>query len=166
MVLHFAALPGATWSVLPNESIAGVIAAPASGLAGSAPGEGLREFVPTTVKLVAEWSAGMIELLGVLIITLLSFYALGFALYRLVRGVDGHTVFREMRMRLVGGILIGLELLVAADIIHTVAVELTYASIGVLTIIVLIRTFLSFTLELELTGRWPWQKRPSDLPEP
>ena len=56
------------------------------------------------------------------------------------------------------GILLGLEFLVAADIIHTVAVELTFTTVGVLAVIVLIRTFLSFTLDLELTGRWPWQE--------
>ncbi len=56
-------------------------------------------------------------------------------------------------------ILLGLEFLVAADIIRTVAVSPTFRGVGVLAIIVLIRTFLSFTLELELEGRWPWQKR-------
>ena len=50
----------------------------------------------------------------------------------------------------------------AADIIRTVAVAPTYESVGVLAIIVLIRTFLSFSLELEITGRWPWQKQPED----
>ncbi len=55
-------------------------------------------------------------------------------------------------------ILLGLELLVAADIIRTVAVTPTFQSVGVLAIIVVIRTFLSFSLELEITGRWPWQK--------
>ena len=59
-------------------------------------------------------------------------------------------------------ILLGLELLVAADIIRTVAVTPTYESVGVLAIIVLIRTFLSFSLELEITGRWPWQKESSE----
>ena len=56
-------------------------------------------------------------------------------------------------------ILLGLELLVAADIIKTVAVTPTLESVLVLAIIVLIRTFLSWSLELEVSGRWPWQKR-------
>lgn len=55
------------------------------------------------------------------------------------------------------GILLGLELLVAGDIIRTVVVGPTFTSVGVLAVIVLIRTFLSFSLEVELTGRWPWQ---------
>ena len=56
-------------------------------------------------------------------------------------------------------ILLGLELLVAADIIKTVAVTPTLDSVVVLAVIVLIRTFLSWSLELEISGRWPWQKR-------
>ena len=58
-------------------------------------------------------------------------------------------------------ILLGLEFLVAADIIHTVAVDPTLQSLSVLAGIVLIRTFLSFSLEVEIEGRWPWQKRRS-----
>lgn len=68
------------------------------------------------------------------------------------------TVYRAYRQLLGRSILLGLELLVAADIIRTVAVTPTFESLGVLAIIVLIRTFLSFSLELEITGRWPWQK--------
>ena len=48
----------------------------------------------------------------------------------------------------------------AADIVRTVAVTPTIRSVSVLGVIVLIRTFLSFSLELEITGRWPWQKAP------
>lgn len=118
------------------------------------------------VQPVAEWCAAVIECLGVGIITALVGYSLLFAAFQLLRRVGGKVVFRELRARLVGGILIGLELLVAADIIHTVAVELTYSSIGVLVIVVLVRTFLSFTLELELTGHWPWQKKPGEMEGP
>ena len=50
-----------------------------------------------------------------------------------------------------------LEFLIAADIIETVAVDKSYASLGMLAGLVLIRTFLSFALELEVSGRWPWQ---------
>lgn len=55
-------------------------------------------------------------------------------------------------------ILTGLELLVAADIIRTVAIEPTMESVLVLGLIVIIRTFLSFSLEVEIEGHWPWQK--------
>lgn len=70
-------------------------------------------------------------------------------------------IYRSFRQQLGRSILLGLELLVAADIIRTVAVTPTLGSIGVLAGIVLIRTFLSFSLELEITGRWPWQKPPT-----
>jgi uncharacterized membrane protein len=67
--------------------------------------------------------------------------------------------YRALRQRLGRAILLGLELLVAADIIRTVAVTPTFTSAGVLGIIVVIRTFLSFSLEVELEGRWPWQPK-------
>jgi uncharacterized membrane protein len=52
----------------------------------------------------------------------------------------------------------GLEVLVAADIVKTIALELTFMSLGVLAGLVLVRTFLSWTLVLEIEGRWPWQR--------
>ncbi len=67
--------------------------------------------------------------------------------------------YRDLRADLGRAILLGLEFLVAADIIGTVAVEPTFGSLGVLALIVSIRTFLSFSLELEISGRWPWQHR-------
>ena len=66
-------------------------------------------------------------------------------------------IYRHFRRQLGRSILLGLELLVAADIIRTVAVTPTLSSVLVLALIVAIRTFLSFSLELEITGRWPWQ---------
>jgi len=68
-------------------------------------------------------------------------------------------VYRRFRQRLAQTILLGLELLVAGDIIRTVAATPSLTSVAILASIVLIRTFLSFSLELETTGRWPWQKR-------
>ncbi|MGX1162217.1 uncharacterized protein DUF1622 [Arthrobacter sp. SLBN-100] len=73
-------------------------------------------------------------------------------------GTGKLSFYRLYRQLLGRSILLGLELLVAADIIRTVAVTPTFETVGVLAIIVLIRTFLSFSLELEITGRWPWQK--------
>ena len=67
-------------------------------------------------------------------------------------------VYRVFRQQLGRSILLGLEFLVAADIIRTVAVIPDARSVAVLAGIVLIRTFLSFSLELEVTGYWPWQK--------
>lgn len=68
------------------------------------------------------------------------------------------AVYRMFRQEVGRAILLGLELLVAADIIRTVAVSPTLESVAVLSGIVLVRTFLSFSLEVELTGVWPWQR--------
>jgi uncharacterized membrane protein len=76
--------------------------------------------------------------------------------------------YREFRHSLGRAILLGLEFLVAGDIIRSVAASPTFRDLGVLAIIVGVRTWLSFTLELELTGRWPWQKSktsPADVLE-
>ena len=77
-----------------------------------------------------------------------------------VRGLQrsSPTVYGDFRRFFGRSILLGLEFLVAADIIRTVAVTPTLESVAVLAAIVLIRTFLSFSLELEITGRWPWEK--------
>jgi len=79
-----------------------------------------------------------------------------------VRLQDWRTAYERYRANLGRGILIGLELLVAADIIATVTAPLTVSSVGLLAAIVLIRTFLSFSLETEIEGCWPWErwKRP------
>lgn len=83
-----------------------------------------------------------------------------------IQGYNAERVFREVRQRLGRGILLGLEFLIAADIILTVAIDLTFESVGVLALIVLVRTFLSFTLEVELTGSWPWQGSSQAKDEP
>ncbi|MDP8936218.1 MAG: DUF1622 domain-containing protein [Actinomycetota bacterium] len=79
-----------------------------------------------------------------------------------LRGVAGRPgtleAYRAYRQNLGRAILLGLELLVAADIIRTVAIHPSFTSAGVLAIIVAIRTFLSMSLELEISGRWPWQR--------
>ncbi|SFV36917.1 Uncharacterized membrane protein [Devosia crocina] len=75
------------------------------------------------------------------------------------------SAYHRLRSSLGRSILLGLELLVAADIINTVAIEPTLESLAVLGGIVLIRTFLSLSLEVEIEGRWPWQQaRGKDAP--
>lgn len=68
------------------------------------------------------------------------------------------AAYRALRRGLARAILLGLELFVAGDIIRTVTVSPSFRTVGVLAIIVVIRTFLSFTLEAEIEGRWPWQQ--------
>jgi uncharacterized membrane protein len=101
----------------------------------------------------------VIDSVGVAIIVVGAILAAVMALRGLAaREVDVYADFRKYLGR---SILLGLELLVAADIIRTVAVTPTVKSVSVLAGIVLIRTFLSFSLELEITGRWPWEKKPA-----
>ena len=89
----------------------------------------------------------------------------GFQPERQPAGSAPLSVYRSYRQLLGRSILLGLELLVAADIIRSVAVAPTFEGVGVLAIIVLIRTFLSFSLELEITGRWPWQTQREGSPD-
>ena len=106
---------------------------------------------------VVEIVGKAIDATGVVVIVGGALLALAMTLQR-----RGQTeVYESFRRQLGRSILLGLEFLVAADIIRTVAVTPTVQSVLVLAGIVLIRTFLSFSLQLEMTGAWPWQKRRS-----
>lgn len=111
-------------------------------------------FFKTTVDVVSR----AIDAGGVLILVVGLVVASGL----FVRGVVGDrrndTAYRNYRQRIGKTILLGLEFLVAADIIRTVAVDPTFRGVGVLAVIVVVRTFLSFALEVELEGQWPWQR--------
>lgn len=119
----------------------------------------LKQFAET-VSLVVDTAGACVIVLG-----------LGWALanFALDRGSAGdsnlrpgnarETRYRRLRQNVGRGILLGLEFMVAGDIIRTVAVEPTITGVIVLAGIVLIRTFLSMSLEVELEGRWPWQQR-------
>jgi len=72
---------------------------------------------------------------------------------------DWRSSYEGYRANLGRGILLGLELLVGADIIGTITAPLTFTSVGLLAVIIVIRTFLSFSLETEIEGCWPWQRR-------
>jgi uncharacterized membrane protein len=94
---------------------------------------------------------------GVVVIMVGALFAFARAVICLARReADVYRRFRELLGRV---ILLGLELLVAGDIVRTVAAKPSLTSVAVLGAIVLIRTFLSFSLEVEISGRWPWQKR-------
>jgi uncharacterized membrane protein len=71
---------------------------------------------------------------------------------------DAQVAYRTLRQLFGGGLLIAVEILVAADLISTVAVDPTFENVAVLGIIVLIRTFLSFSLETEIEGEFPWRR--------
>lgn len=105
---------------------------------------------------VVETIGQAIDIVGITVIAGGAVISAAATIVRMLKaGTDLYRIFRE---RLGRGILLGLEFLVAADIIRTVAISPTGESVAVLAGIVLIRTFLSFSLELEITGYWPWQK--------
>ncbi len=116
-------------------------------------------FMSEIIRPAAEWSATLLEAAGIAVIIAMAIYALGSTLFQTFGSSKTHKVYETGRQILGRGILFGLEFLVAADIIHTVAVDLTFRTVGVLAVVVLIRTFLSFTLDVELTGHWPWQQK-------
>jgi uncharacterized membrane protein len=94
---------------------------------------------------------------GVCIVAVGSFLAV--ARFLLRRGLDFGHAYRLLREDVGRAILLGLEFLIAGDIIRSVVVDPTVLNIVTLGLIVLIRTFLSMTLQLEVEGRWPWQQR-------
>ncbi|WP_338502657.1 DUF1622 domain-containing protein [Sphingomonas kaistensis] len=104
----------------------------------------------------------VVEIAGVAIIVLGAFATLFLFLVRLAKGENRDQATTDFRSSLGRAILLGLEFLVAADIINTVAIEPTLNSLAILAGIVAIRTFLSFSLEAEIDGRWPWQRAASE----
>ena len=101
--------------------------------------------------------AKLLELAGVCIIlagALLS--SIFFMMQGAARG--WRAAYERYRANLGRAILLGLELLVGADIMSTITAPLTFTSVGLLACIVFIRTFLSFSLETEIEGCWPWQR--------
>ncbi|MGJ9373798.1 DUF1622 domain-containing protein [Nesterenkonia sp. CF4.4] len=96
-----------------------------------------------------------VDAAGVAVMVIGISIASGLAGWRYLRRKD--LVFEEYRRWVGRSILLGLEILIAADIIRTIAIGVSVEAILALGLVVLIRTFLSFTLQLEMTGRWPWQ---------
>jgi uncharacterized membrane protein len=105
-----------------------------------------------------EYAALAIEILAVVIIVGAIFYALGHYVFRAAIRPEHEELYRQLKVRLGRALLLGLEILVAADIVRTVALEATLQSVAVLGLLVLIRTFLSWALVVEIEGRWPWQR--------
>lgn len=105
----------------------------------------------------------VVDSAGVLVIVVGALFATGrFVLSR--RREDGKP-YRLYRQDLGRAILLGLEFLIAGDIIRTAVVAPTLENVVILGLIVLIRTFLSMALQLEVEGRWPWQ-RSEEIPAP
>lgn len=107
------------------------------------------------------WAVRMLEIGGVAVIFLGSIAATIGYLRQVAARTAPDDRFRSFRASLGRSILLGLEFLVAADIVRTVTIDLTLDGLGVLAVLVLIRTFLSLALETEIEGHWPWQREPA-----
>lgn len=110
------------------------------------------------------WISLGLEAAGVAAIVAGVLFAVALVVRQVARGAERGETYHLFRTSLARAILLGLEFLVAADIIGTVAVDPTLQNLAVLGLIVLIRTFLSFALEVEITGRWPWQQAAAQEP--
>ena len=110
------------------------------------------------IKHTIELIVSVFELAGVAVLVVGSLIAFVRCIASLIRFRDGPAAYRHLRLYLGRSIVVGLEILIAADIIRSVAIEPTFASVGVLGLIVLIRTFLSWSLDVEINGEWPWQR--------
>ena len=121
-----------------------------------------------------EWMEGVVhgfEIAGVAILVVGSIVALAGYVLALARG-RREGAFEQVRQGVGRAILLGLEVLIIADIVQTITVEATLESALSLGLVVLVRTFLSFSLEIELEGTLPWRRgrkgadRPLDEDDP
>ena len=111
-----------------------------------------------TFAEVMEHVAQAFEAIGAIVLLAGLFLAVGLAVRSLRRFAEWHEAYKVLRRSFGGVILFGLEILVAADLVRTVAVEPTLENVVILGAIVLIRTVLSFSLEIEIEGVAPWRR--------
>lgn len=108
------------------------------------------------LKIYINKIANIVEAIGV--ITIFLGILIAFFRYITTKNTDAKTKYITLRQSIGKSILLGLEILIAADIMATVVTDPTLASVSVLAVIVIIRTIMSLSLEVELEGRFPWQK--------
>ncbi len=108
---------------------------------------------------VVEQMGRGLEAAGIGVILIGAALATVLFVYQMRQGGLVDAAYVRYRRALGRAILLGLEFLVAGDIVRTVVIDPTFQSVGILAIIIAIRTFLSVELELEIDGRWPWQQR-------
>ena len=116
-------------------------------------------------ETILEWielAALAIEIIAVAIILGAIVYSIANFLIKSIFEPEQEGHYQQLKIRLGKALLLGLEILVAADIVRTVALEATIQSVSVLGLLVLIRTFLSWALVVEIEGRWPWQPKRDD----
>jgi len=125
------------------------------------------EHLIETVRIAIEWAALGIEMLGaVVIVAGVLRVAITRGTVRFLLKLDDPGAYESYKHQIGRSLLLGLEFLVAGDVVRTVALEPTLVNVAVLGLLVLVRTFLSWTLTVEIEGRWPWQPRPAALPSP
>ena len=113
-----------------------------------------------TIREIIEWSALAIEILGAMVIIAGVFkVVVTRGTIRYLLQLDKVGAYESYKHQLGKTLLLGLEFLVAGDVVRTVALEPTMNNVGVLGLLVVIRTFLSWSLVVEIEGRWPWQAR-------
>ena len=116
-------------------------------------------------RAAIEWAALGIEMLGALVIVVgVLRVAITRGTVRFLLKVDEPAAYDSYKHQIGRSLLLGLEFLVAGDVVRTVALEPTLLNVAVLGLLVLVRTFLAWTLSVEIEGRWPWQPRPPKNP--
>ncbi|HEX2923529.1 MAG TPA: DUF1622 domain-containing protein, partial [Chloroflexota bacterium] len=113
---------------------------------------------PMESRPTFELAITLFELAGVGVLVIGAIVSLVVFVGALVRRQDTGAAYVRVRQQLERAILLGLEVFIIADIIQSVAVELSFQSIGALGLLIVVRTFLSWSLEVEIEGRWPWQQ--------
>jgi uncharacterized membrane protein len=124
------------------------------------------EHLVETIRAAIEWAALGIEIVGATVIVAgVLRVAITRGTIRYLFKLDEPGAFDSYKHQMGRTLLLGLEFLVAGDVVRTVALEPTLNSVAVLGLLVLVRTFLSWTLAVEIKGRWPWQPRAAAQPE-
>jgi uncharacterized membrane protein len=112
------------------------------------------------IREVIEWAALAIEIMGaVVIVAGVLRVAITRGTIRYLFQLDKPGAFESYKHQMGRSLLLGLEFLVAGDVVRTVALDPTLTNVAVLGLLVLVRTFLSWSLAVEIEGRWPWQAR-------
>jgi uncharacterized membrane protein len=118
------------------------------------------EHLVETVRAAIEWAALAIEVLGaVVIVAGVLRVAITRGTVRFLLKLDDPGAYGSYKQQMGRSLLLGLEFLVAGDVVRTVALEPTLLNVSVLGLLVLVRTFLSWSLAVEIEGHWPWQSR-------
>jgi uncharacterized membrane protein len=125
------------------------------------------EHLVESVRAAMEWAALGIEILGVVVIVAgVLRIAITRGAVRFLFKLDERGAYHEYKRQMGRSLMVGLDFLVAGDVVKTVALEPTLANLAVLGLLVVVRTFLSWSLVVEIEGRWPWQSRSIAPPSP